>query len=266
MLPEPIVNRLRKGSLIPYLGPGVLVGSGAGVPGGYAELAAFLGARVVLPKRARGNPWAAAQYIESRLHRASLDALMAEAFAAPVAPTPLHRFLAAFDLPMVVDTWYDGAMRAALRGTVGWGEIQGITRAGIGERRWYRAYEPSGAEVPAASAQGWRTLLYKPHGGVVPGCNFLVADSDYVEVLAEIDIQTPIPAAVRERRVGRGFLFLNCRFHDQLLRSYARQIMKRSTGPHFAMLPEGELTPNELKFMTEQGIEPVDGGAALLAE
>lgn len=49
-----------------------------------------------------------------------------------------------------------------------------------------------------------------------PVRNFLVSDSDYVEVLTEIDIQTPIPAVVQQRRTGRNFLFLGCRFSNQL--------------------------------------------------
>jgi len=77
-------------------------------------------------------------------------------------------------------------------------------------------------------------------------------------VLTEIDIQTPIPTTVQERRSHCGFLFLGCRFRDQLSRSYARQVMKRSAGPHYAVLPEGELTKNELRFIREQGIRVVD--------
>ena len=52
------------------------------------------------------------------------------------------------------------------------------------------------ARRPAA----WTTLLYKPHGSVAPARNFLISDADYVEVLTEIDIQTPIPDAVKDRR------------------------------------------------------------------
>ena len=268
-LPQEIVSLLLEGRLIPYIAPGILADSEAKVPAGYTELAAYLGSKVALPRRVRGNAWAAAQYIENFRHRATLDRLMAEAFATPVAPTPLHRFLATLNLPMIVDTWYDGAMRAALQGVVGqraknWGEIQGISRAGIGEARWYRAYDQRGAAMPIEAAENWTTLLYKPHGAVVPSRNFLVADADYVEVLTEIDIQTPIPEAVKRCRTGRGFLFVGCRFHDQMLRSYARQIMKRSAGPHFAVLPEGELTPNETKFMAEQGIEVISSGVAAL--
>ena len=46
---------------------------------------------------------------------------------------------------MIVDTWYDGAMRPALDERTDWGEVQGITRAGIGEDRWYRFYNAAGA-------------------------------------------------------------------------------------------------------------------------
>ncbi len=168
-------------------------------------LAAFFGTKVALPRRAKGNAWAAAQHIESMKHRSTVTALMTEAFASPVEPTPLHRYLASLRLPMIVDTWYDGAMRAALGERKDWGEVQGITRAGIGEDRWYRFYDAAGNETDRAAATGWTTLLYKPHGSIAPAKNFLISDADYVEVLTEIDIQTPIPDAVKDRRTERSF-------------------------------------------------------------
>nr|WP_282571963.1 SIR2 family protein [Roseomonas acroporae] len=245
--------------LIPYLGPGVTALGAPAIPVSDAELATFLGDRVALPRRARGNLWAAAQFIESRRHRKALVSLMSEAYALPAPPVPMQHWLAGLRPSMIVDTWYDGAMRAALAGTgQDWGEIQGITRAGIGEARWYRAYDHAGAEAAIGAAPGWRTLLYKPHGGVTPAHNYLVADSDYVEVLTEIDIQSPIPDEVKRRREGRGFLFLGCRFHDQMLRTYARQIMKRSAGPHWAVLPAEPMTRNERNFLEQQGISPIE--------
>jgi len=102
--------------------------------------------------------------------------------------------------------------------------------------------------VPAAGM-----MLYKPIGSHAPAGNYLVSDSDYVEVLTEIDIQTPIPQAVQAWRSGRHFLFLGCRFDDQLTRSFARQIMKRSSGLHWAVLPD-EPTRMEARFLQEQGI------------
>ncbi|MCA6111319.1 SIR2 family NAD-dependent protein deacylase [Bradyrhizobium cenepequi] len=252
-----VATRLRAGSIVPYLGPGLAELSKPDAPMTPETLAAFFANKVALPRRARGNVWASAQHIESNKHRSTVTALLAQAFAAPVEPTPLHHHLAALPLPVIVDAWYDGAMRAALGKHQGWGEVQGITRAGIGEDRWYRFYDAEGREVDRAASQSWTTVLYKPHGGVLPARNFLISDADYVEVLTEIDIQTPIPDVVKERRSGRSFLFIGCRFNDQLLRTYARQLTKRSAGVHYAIVEPDVLSRNELRFLVEQGLTPL---------
>lgn len=252
-----VAARLRSGSIVPYLGPGVAELSKPDVPLTPDALAIFFGTKVALPRRARGNAWAAAQHIESRKHRSTVTGLMAQAFSAPVEPSALHRHLAALRLPMIVDTWYDGAMRSALGKRQVWGEVQGITRAGIGEFRWYRFYDADGNEVDSLAAGNWITVLYKPHGGVLPARNFLISDADYVEVLTEIDIQTPIPEVVKQRRVGRSFLFIGCRFDDQLLRIYARQITKRSADVHYALVEPDALSRNELRFLLDQGLTPL---------
>lgn len=252
-----VAARLRAGSIVPYLGPGLAALSKPDVPLTPDALAIFFGTKVALPRRARGNAWAAAQHIESNKHRSTVTGLMAQAFAAPVEPTALHRHLAALRLPMIVDSWYDGAMRAALAKHDGWGEIQGITRAGIGEFHWYRFYGADGNEVDSVAAGIWTTVLYKPHGGVLPAKNFLISDADYVEVLTEIDIQTPIPGIVKQRRNGRSFLFIGCRFDDQLLRIYARQITKRSADVHYALVEPDALSRNERSFLFDQGLIPL---------
>lgn len=252
-----VAARLRNGSIVPYLGPGVAELSKPDVPRTPDALATFFGTKVALPRRARGNAWAAAQYIESNKHRSTVTGLMAQAFSAPVEPMALHRHLATLRLPMIVDTWYDGAMRAALGARDGWGEVQGITRAGIGELHWYRFYDADGKEVDSVAAGNWTTVLYKPHGGVLPARNFLISDADYVEVLTEIDIQTPIPEIVKQRRIGRSFLFIGCRFDDQLLRIYARQITKRSANVHYALVEPDVLSRNERSFLLDQGLIPL---------
>jgi hypothetical protein len=261
-----LAAKLRVGTVIPYLGPGVAELSKPAVPMNPEALAAFFGTKVALPRRAKGNAWAAAQHIESNKHRSTVTALMTEAFASPVEPTELHRYLASLRLPMIVDTWYDGAMRAALGKRNDWGEVQGITRAGIGEDRWYRFYDATGTEADRAAAAGWATLLYKPHGSIAPARNFLISDADYVEVLTEIDIQTPIPDTVKDRRTERSFVFIGCRFNDQLLRTYARQITKRSATTHYAIVEPETLSRNELRFLISQGLTPIAIPLAQAAE
>jgi hypothetical protein len=251
-----VAAELRAGRLAPYLGPGLLsLAPNVPVPTSYEKLAEFLGTKVALPRRARGNAWAAAQFIESRQHRSAVTALMAQAFAGEVAPLPLHRFLVDLAPPLIVDSWYDAALRQAFVGKASFIEVQGITRAAIGEARWFRAYDAAGENLPIEAANSAKTLVYKPHGGVRPASNFLISDADYVEVLTEIDIQNPIPECVRERRGGVGFLFLGCHFNDQLLRTYARQIQKRSRGPNYAVFEHAELTRMERRFAAEIGLD-----------
>ncbi|MFG1297412.1 SIR2 family NAD-dependent protein deacylase [Xanthobacter variabilis] len=252
-----VARELPSGNIVPYLGPAISEGVNPAVPMTPDALAAFFATKVALPKRAKGNPWASAQHIEGTKLRATVVALMTEAFTPKVEPTALHRLLASLPLPVIVDTWYDGTMRTALAGRSDWGEVQGISRAGIGEDRWYRFYDAAGAESNRDAAESWSTILYTPHGSVAPAKNYLISDADYVEVLTEIDIQTPIPDIIKHRRTERTFLFLGCRFHDQMLRNYARQISKRSRTPHFALVNPDELTKNELKFLLEYAITPI---------
>jgi len=258
-LPPHLLNGLAAGSVIPYFGPGVLqlVQGGSPVPAAPETLAAILTAKVTVPHKIRNRLTAAAQFIENFKHRKTLVGLMSTAFAPQVIPSSLHAYIASLStLPLWVDAWYDDAAQNALAGRSDWGQVQGLSQSEhFGT--WIGYYDAAGKPSTEADAAGWNTLLYKPVGGALPAGNFLVSDTDYVEVLTEIDIQTPIPPKVLELRTGRHFLFLGCRFNDQLQRTFARQIMKRSSDHHWAVLP-GELTRNELRFLEEQNIQHID--------
>jgi SIR2-like domain len=265
-LPDAVAQGLARGTLAPYLGPGMLaLCDGARPPSDPAALAAVLTARVSVPGKIRNRLTAAAQFIENFKHRKTLVAAMTEAFAQPAAPSPLHRWLAELRTPLVVDTWYDDTLRSALVAAshqVDWAEVQGLSQSEhFGTwTGWYDAAgqgQPDPIEAP--------TLVYRPWGGHAPAANFLVSDSDFVEVLTEIDIQTPIPLPVQARRRKLGFVFLGCRFNDQLPRAFARQIMKRSAGPHFAVLPD-EPTRMEARFLAEQGITRIACPLAQVAD
>ncbi len=250
-----IARQLETGSVIPYLGSGMLtLCEQAVVPATPAALAAVMTAKVSVPHKIRQKLTQAAQFIENFKHRKSVVMLMDEAFAPVPTPSPLHLALAASGATLWVDTWYDDTMLAAMKAARpqgGWHQLQGLSQSEhFGQ--WTADYDAEGhvADTPATAVT---PLLYRPIGGRSPASNYLVSDSDYVEVLTEIDIQTPIPAVVQERRKGKGFLFLGCRFDDQLTRSFARQIMKRSSDTHWAVLPD-EPTRMEARFLEEQGI------------
>ncbi len=252
----PILEGLAAGQVIPYLGPAVLGLEGStAVPGAPETLVDLITAKVTVPHKIRKNLTAAGQYIENFKHRKTLVGLLNDAFQGKPEPTSLHRFLASLPLPLIVDAWYDAAMAEALAGRSDFGQVQGVSRAEhFGD--WVHYFHADGAAAEPAEAAQWTTLLYKPLGSIAPASNFILSDSDYVEVLTEIDIQTPIPERVKDLRAGRNFLFLGCRFRTQLERTYARQIMKRSSDLHWAVLPD-EPTRNEARFLAEQNIQRI---------
>lgn len=262
---EQAMNEVAAGKRIAYLGPEVSALSGGAAPTTPAALCAMIEAQVRAPRRASGNLWSVAQYVESRKFRATLDKIVIEAFDAPAAqPNPVHDWLARVRPPMVVDSWYDDGLLRAFGKGGNWGLVQGVSRNGEWIDIFTRAYDSAGQEVEAADP-AWETLLYKPHGIARAGSSYLISDSDYVEVLTEIDIQRPIPEEVQERRTGKPFLFLGCRFDDQMLRIFARQIAKRSGQGHMAVMP-GPLTRMERRFLEDGGITWLDLPAAAVAE
>ncbi len=264
------------GMVIPYLGPGALAlaGEDCPLPASQEALVGRLTAQASVPHKIRNNLSAAAQFIENFKHRKTVSKAMSEAFAPEVEPTPLHLYLAAQPkLPLLVHAWYDDLPQRALAIRPSWGMVQGVSQSEhFGS--WVHYFRADGTRLgtttkPASASEGmppaiapaeaaaWATLLYQPLGSVRPAANFLVSDTDFVEVLTEIDIQTPIPEPVQNIRKGRHFLFLGCRFANQLDRLFARQIMKRSSGRHWAVLPDTP-TRNEARFLAEQNIERID--------
>ena len=250
---QTIARSLDSGSVIPYLGPDMLaLCADVKVPATPLALAESMTAKVSVPHKIRKRLTQTAQFIENFKHRKSVVHLMNEAFAATPAPSALQLALASSGAKLWVDTWYDDSFASALaQGGQPWVQVQGLSQSEhFGQ--WTGAYAADGTPLAELSDEPGR-LLYKPWGGHGPVGNYLVSDSDYVEVLTEIDIQTPIPAQVQAWRSGRNFLFLGCRFDDQLTRCFARQIMKRSSDQHWAVLPV-EPTRMEVRFLEEQNI------------
>jgi hypothetical protein len=249
------------GNAIPFLGPGVLSfgKEGGQLPDSHKALVGHLTSESSVPHKVRNNLGAAAQFIENFKHRSTVTNAMTEAFSVDVEPNSLLTLLMSLPaLPLVVHAWYDDLPQKALRSRSSWGLAQGVSQSEhFGD--WIYFYNSDGTYAGVEADRGyvdWKTLLYQPFGSVWPAHNYLVSDSDFVEVLTEIDIQTPIPDSVQEIRKGRSFLFLGCRFSTQLERLFAHQIIKRSSEKHWAILCE-EPTRNEAHFLEEHNIERI---------
>lgn len=254
---DTILEAFADGRVVPYLGSGVLsLAKDCPVPTTAQDLVSRLVTKGSVPHKLLKNLTGAAQFIENFKHRKTLVTGMTEAFKAPAKPNALHEFIAKANAPLVVHAWYDDLVHRSMGEKENWGCVQGLSQSQhFGQ--WTQFYGPDGSLMDETIATTWSTLVYEPIGAVTPEANYLVSDSDYVEVLTEIDIQTPIPELVQDLRRHRSFLFLGCRFNTQLDRVLAHQITKRSSDKHWAVLPETP-TRNEERFMAEHGIERID--------
>ncbi len=248
---EEISKLWKDGSLVVYLGPD-LFEVAPDFPACESDLATKLCEKVAVPGRLRGKLHESAQYIESYKHRKTLTGLMGEFFLKKSVEAPVHRVLSEFPIPLVVDTWFSTLSSEFL---VKPGDIQisAVSRAEYRDK-WYRIdRRTADGWEPVLSAGPGDRVLYRPFGTMVPNVEVLVSDADFVEVLTEIDIQTPIPEWIKTHRTGRHFLFLGCHFDNQTTRMFARQIMKRSSGLHF-VVKEDPVLPKEGRFYKQEGI------------
>ena len=111
-----LVDGLKKGRIVPYLGPHVLeMVPDVPVPATPEALVALLVAKATVPHKIRNRLTQAAQFIENFKHRKSVVALMNEAFATVPTPSPFHNWIAQIAPPMVVESWYDDTMIQALK-------------------------------------------------------------------------------------------------------------------------------------------------------
>jgi hypothetical protein len=257
-LPQ-VKSALKAHTLVPYMGSGMLsLIEQPSVPATPEALVALLVAKATVPHKIRNRLTQAAQFIENFKHRKTVVTLMSEAFANTPEPSAFHQWVATCGAPLLIESWYDDTLSLALSQGLPagqWGQVQGQSQSEY-FGQWVAYFDAQGVKLDAPDP-AWQTLLYRPIGGHAPAANYLVSDSDYVEVLTEIDIQTPIPEKVQQLRSGRHFLFMGCRFNDQLSRSFARQIMKRSSSQHWAVLPD-EPTRMEARFLEENNITRID--------
>jgi len=213
---DTILEGLKINTLAPYLGPEMLALTTASeMPRSTLALAEALAKKVTPPGRIRKEVHSVAQYIESRKHRKTLVMIMRQIFAQEIQPSPLHQWLASLNSPLLVALWYDDVIFQALKQThANWAAIQGVSQAEKAGQ-WTLAYDQEGQVVDAGALADTPTLLYQPWGSVTPSENFVISDADFVELLTEIDIQTPIPAEIQNRRQHLGFVFFGCRFLSQ---------------------------------------------------
>lgn len=259
---------LADGSIVPYLGPGVLadvrsVAGGAPMPADSDSLIlAMNDGRPMAPKLMYEFP-RAAMNVELKRGRAAVTRFLDRTYGATAwTRAALHDWLAAIRPRYVIDINRDTQLQDAYA-AVPHQLVVGVARLGGSAFRYKlfawdgAAYAPLGALDPALP------ILFKPMGTPRPQANYIASDADYVDYITELMGGFAIPPALKELRRGKRYLLLGMRLNRDTERMVLADII------HGAAAPAGWIvlaapSDKERRFCRKLGLEIVDAELAAL--
>lgn len=251
--PYPLIRRLlQEGKVVPFLGAGVNVRSpeaaavpdaGPLLPTG-AQLSRQLAKEVAYPAdddRDLTDLAKVASYFVEISARQRLCETLRQSFTVDAKPSPMHRFLASIDKPLViVTTNYDDLMeRAFIEANRPYDLVVHPTdqREVEGSVLWWA----HGATLPEAVAPNKlyielesRTVIYKMHGSICRTSakleSYVVTEEDYVDFLARMTGLHAIPAQLLHYFRACHFLYLGYGLRDWNLRVMLRMLRMGGAG------------------------------------
>jgi hypothetical protein len=240
-----ILDGLKRGRVIPFLGAGASLGSRASdaewekylscFPTA-TQLARYLAKKTAFPQDESFDLTKVAQYYNIVGGRESLEQELHEIFACDFPLTPLHTFLADVPVPLlIVTTNYDDLIERAFNAKGRpYDVVIHTTDLDIGDRLlWWQHGETEPVQVNPNKLDidlEKVTVIYKMHGAVdrrEPARDqYVITEDDYIDFLTRMTKNKAIPAIFAEPFQTRHFLFLGYGLRDWNLRVVLSRIDK----------------------------------------
>lgn len=266
-------DRLKKNDgLVPYLGPGALVGStdlesGEPIPADSDSLIlAMNNGRPMAPRLMWEFPRAAMD-VELKRGRTSVNRFLTRTYAERQwARAPLHDALARLQPRYVVDINRDLQLQQSYRETPHL-LVRGISRVGGTDYRFLiHQYDGSEyREIDQEAAPADLPILFKPLGSPEPDPTFIASDADFVDYITELMGGFAIPSFLKEYRKDQQYIFLGLRFTRDTERMVMSDIIYSGGSPKgWALIPEP--TAKERRFCDKMQVEIVEADVRDLLE
>ena len=223
-----IINGVKQGSVIPYLGPGVLqsvksIGGNESIPADSESLIlAMNNGRPMAPKLMYEFP-RAAMSMELKKGRSFVTRFLTQTYLEKQwQRSELHDWLASVKPDYVIDTNRDTQLQNSYQQqphTL----VVGVARIGGTDYRYKLYHYDGGDYVPivADTVNPKLPVLFKPMGSPIPKPDFIASDADYVDYITELMGGFAIPRFLKSHRQGKQYLVLGLR----LLRDTERMIL-----------------------------------------
>lgn len=261
-LREKLLAGLKDGSIVPYLGPGVLAdvrnaATGAPIPADSDSLIiAMNDGKPMAPKLMYEFP-RAAMNVELKRGRSAVTKFLTRTYGDTAwTRAAVHDWIRAISPHYVIDINRDTQLQDSYA-DVPHTLVVGIARIGGTDFRyklWFwdgSAYQKTEVINPALP------ILFKPMGTPAPEPSYIASDADYVDFITELMGGFSIPSVVKEIRKGKQYLLMGLRLNRDTERMVMADIIYGAAQPAgwvFIAAP----TDKERRYCSKIGLEIID--------
>ncbi len=259
-----LVQGMRAGQIVPYLGPGALAGvvdpeSNQPIPADSDSLILGLNNGKPMSHRPMWEFPRAAMDVELKRGRGAIHRFLDSTYGARRwTRAPIHDWLQSVAPPYVIDTNRDTQLQDSYAGRPHL-LVRGIARVGGTDYRFRIHHYDASAyrEVDQESADASLPVLFKPLGSPRPDPTYIASDADYVDYITELMGGFAIPSFLKVYRQGRQYCLLGLRLTRDTERMVLSDIIYGAgSPPGWALIPEP--TDKERRFCQVRGIEIVE--------
>lgn len=261
-LKDKLLAGLKDGSIVPYLGPGVLAdvknpATGAAIPADSNSLIlAMNDGKPMAPKLMYEFP-RAAMNVELKRGRSTVTKFLTRVYGETQwSRAALHDWLKAISPAYVIDINRDTQLQDSYASQPH-NLIVGIARIGGTDFR-YKIYHWDGASytlVPTIDTT--QPILFKPMGTPRPEAVYIASDADYVDFITELMGGFSIPPEVKALRKGKQYLLMGMRLNRDTERMVMADMIYSAAEPAGWVFIK-EPTDKERRYCKKIGLEIID--------
>ena len=263
---QELIVGISDGSIVPYLGPGVLAdvtdkASGEAMPADSDSLILAMNNGKPMAPRLMYEFARAAMDVELKRGRSALHRFLETTYGATDwTRSALHDWLATLKPPYVIDINRDTQLQQSYADTPHT-LVRGMARVGGTDYRFrihrYDGSKYSDKEIALADVDPTLPVLFKPMGSPLPDPTYIASDADYVDYITELMGGFAIPSFIKEYRKGKQYLLIGMRLTRDTERMVLSDFIYAAGSPAgWILLPEP--TDKERRFCAKLGIEVIE--------
>jgi len=261
-LREKLLAGLKDGSIVPYLGPGVLAdvknaATGAPIPADSDSLIIAMNDGKPMAPKLMYEFARAAMNVELKRGRTTVTKFLTRTYGDTAwTRGAVHDWLKAIAPHYVIDINRDTQLQDSYA-DVPHNLIVGIARLGGTDFRYKLYFWDGVAYQKTEVINPALPILYKPMGTPKPEANYIASDADYVDYITELMGGFSIPPVVKELRKGKKYLLMGLRLNRDTERMVMSDFIYAAAQPAgwvFIATP----TDKEKRFCKKVGLEIIE--------